>query len=72
MGWRDTETEHFDVTDVSVCGCQVPNGMDANKVLEGSGVTSLPKGVPPLSKRWNSKQSFGEFTVSSIAAYINN
>lgn len=52
---------------------KVPAGMGVEGVLAGSGVTSLPKGVPPLAKRWNPDQSqlFGAFTIQSIAAYIN-
>jgi len=47
----------------------VPDGIDPSRALIGSSEKFLPKGIPPLEKRWNSKMDFGRFTVSSLDAY---
>ncbi len=52
----------------------VPDGMNPQNAIDGSTAAHLPKGVPPLGKRWNpdGKQSFEQFTISSLNAYINH
>jgi len=46
----------------------VPKGSSKQKILEGT-EKNLPVGVPPLSKRWDPPQTFGDFTNNTMQAF---
>lgn len=48
---------------------RVPDGVSPEEAQTQSAAAALPKGVPPLSRRWDQKMSFGQFTKSTLKEY---
>jgi isopenicillin N synthase-like dioxygenase len=48
---------------------RVPDGVSPEEAQSQSAAAALPQGVPPLSRRWSQKMSFGEFTKSTLKEY---
>jgi len=46
-----------------------PSGIDYKNTIQQGTVAELPKGVPPLSRRWREGQDFGLFTKVTLEAY---
>lgn len=47
----------------------VPEGVAAEDAQSQLAAASLPKGVPPLSRRWKPDQDFGAFSEATLASY---
>jgi len=47
----------------------MPEGVSPEEAQSQSASKTLPKGVPPLSSRWEESMTFGEFTKSTLKAY---
>ena len=47
----------------------VPDGVDPELAQSQSAAANLPRGVPPLAKRWNSQMTFGDFTDATLNSY---
>lgn len=46
-----------------------PASRTSEHVVEATTARFLPKDVPALTKRWNDKMDFGEFTTATVSAY---
>ena len=47
----------------------VPDGIDPELAQSQSAAANLPRGVPPLAKRWNNQMTFGDFTDATLNSY---
>ena len=47
----------------------VPEGMDPAAAQSQSSAENLPKGVPPLTIRWNNSMDFSDFTNETLKHY---
>ncbi len=47
----------------------MPEGRSASQAQTQAAAASLPKGVPPLSKRWKDGMDFGQFTDATLKEY---
>jgi len=47
----------------------VPEGVTVEDAQSQLAAKALPKGVPPLSKRWRPDQDFGAFSEATLASY---
>jgi len=46
-----------------------PDGIAADAAQSQSAAANLPKGVPPLTSRWELSQTFGDFTKKTLDSY---
>lgn len=46
-----------------------PDGISPDAAQSQSAAENLPKGVPPLASRWESNQTFGDFTSRTLDSY---
>jgi hypothetical protein len=46
-----------------------PDGIHADAAQSQSAAANLPKGVPPLTSRWELGQTFGDFTTKTLDSY---
>ena len=47
----------------------IPEGVTVEQAQSQEAAHALPRGVPPLSRRWDQSQTFGEFTESTLKEY---
>jgi isopenicillin N synthase-like dioxygenase len=46
-----------------------PEGVDESETQSQSSARNLPPGVPSLASRWNSRQTFADFTKATLSSY---
>ena len=46
-----------------------PAGVEPADAQTQAAAATLPPGVPPLASRWNSNQTFGDFTDATLSSY---
>jgi isopenicillin N synthase-like dioxygenase len=46
-----------------------PDGIAPENAQSQNAATNLPRGVPPLHKRWNNSMDFSEFALATLAEY---